>query len=343
MRIALDASYCVDPNPSGIALYSQELLYGLARANPQDQFLWCFRPKPWRRAPHTGLPNVKRRLLQPPLPTFAADIFHALNQRADTRPSRKIVSTFHDLFVITGDYSSPEFRRRFTAQARRAAENSDLIIAVSQFTADQVSSLLAFDRSRIRIVPHGVRDIADPSGTARENMILFVGALQTRKNVVRLVEAFEQLSGAWRLVLAGAPSGYQAERILDRIKKSPCRDRIELPGYVSRSELDRLYSRASIFALPSLDEGFGIPVLEAMARGIPVVTSNRSALPELAGNATLLVDPYSVEELESALNRLIKDPDLRADLSGRGCLRANCYSWDRTIQQTRAIYQELAG
>ncbi len=163
---------------------------------------------------------------------------------------------------MTGEYSSPEFRTRFTEQARRAAENSDLIIAVSQFTADQVSSLLAFDTSRIRVVPHGVRQpiAANHIGTRhaeRENMVLFVGALQSRKNVMRLIEAFERLNGnqqaddliggSWRLVLAGAPSGYQAGQILHRVENSTCRDRIQLAGYVSESELETLYSRASIW------------------------------------------------------------------------------------------------
>ena len=177
-------------------------------------------------------------------------------------------------------------------------------------------------------------------------MILSVGALQIRKNVTRLIEAFEKLSDykdPWRLVLAGAPSGYQADRILDRIEKSTCRDRIEVAGYVSHSELEFLYSRASIFALPSLDEGFGIPVLEAMAHGVPVVTSNQSALVEVAGDAALLVDPYDVEELRCALKRLIDDPELRANLSDLGRARAKYYTWERAVKATYSIYKELVG
>jgi glycosyltransferase involved in cell wall biosynthesis len=345
VRIALDATYSVDPQPSGIAVYTREVLSGLARAYPQDEFLFCYRPKQWRRAPHLAFPNVRRRLLQPPIPTFTADLFHALNQRVDRRQAKKMVSTFHDLFVMTADYSSPEFRTRFAAQARRAAENSDVIIAVSAFTADQVSSLLSFDRSRIRVVPHGVHQPMQQHESKRkaqrENMILFVGALQIRKNIVRLIEAFEHLPENWRLVLAGARSGYQAGQILERIEQSTCRNRIELAGYVSESDLESLYSRASIFALPSLDEGFGIPVLEAMAHGVPVVTSNRSALVEVAGDAALLVDPYSVDELESALNRLVQEPNLRVRLSDLGRARAKCYPWDRAIQATYSIYKEL--
>ncbi|MGI8960743.1 MAG: glycosyltransferase family 4 protein [Bryobacteraceae bacterium] len=351
MRIALDATYSVDPRPSGIAVYSRELLSGLASTYTQDEFLFCYRPKQWRRASLATLPNAQRRLWQPPLFTFTADLFHALNQRVDRRPARKIVSTFHDLFVMTGEYSSPEFRMRFAEQAKRAAANSDLIIAVSDFTANQVSGLLQFDNSRIRVVPHGVRQPVGQHDLQRENLILFVGALQIRKNVVRLIEAFERLSSncqdrgvagdSWRLVLAGAPSGYQADRILDRVEKSTCRKRIEIAGYVSQSELEALYSRASIFAFPSLDEGFGMPVLEAMAHGVPVVTSNRSALVEVAGDAALLVNPYAVEELECALKRLMNDPVLRTRFSDLGRARAQCYTWDRAIEATHSIYREL--
>jgi len=252
---------------------------------------------------------------------------------------------------MTGEYSSPEFRARFTEQARRAAERSDVIIAVSKFTANQVGSLLHVDSSCVRVVPHGVHQPVPQSWPARENMILFVGAVQTRKNVMRLIEAFERLPGnsrdrgspddGWRLVLAGAPSGYQAASILDRLEKSNCRDRIQLAGYVSQSELEILYSRASIFAFPSLDEGFGLPVLEAMAHGVPVVTSNASALAEVAGDAALLVDPFDLEELGCALNRLIRDPALRAKLSDAGRTHASYYTWDRAVTATYSIYQEL--
>ncbi len=186
MRIALDATYSIDPQPSGIAVYSRELLSGLARIYSEDDFLHCYRLKQLQKAPQPAFPNVHRRLLLPPLPTFRAGLFHALNQRVDRRQAKKVVSTFHDLFVMTGEYSSPEFRLRFTKQARQAAQNSDYIIAVSQFTANQVSSLLGFDCSRIRVIPHGVHEPSVDEAGAREDMILFVGALQTRKNIGRL-------------------------------------------------------------------------------------------------------------------------------------------------------------
>ena len=124
----------------------------------------------------------------------------------------------------------------------------------------------------------------------RENVILNVGAIQKRKNIARLVAAFETVAPEWRLVLAGS-DGYGAEEIRARIAASPARERIAVLGYVTPEELAGWYARASVFAFPSLDEGFGMPVLEAMAAGVPVVTSNRSALPEVAGDAALLVDP----------------------------------------------------
>jgi glycosyltransferase involved in cell wall biosynthesis len=344
VRIALDATYSVDPRPTGIGVYSNALLIGLADQYPNDDFLHCYRPKQFIRAPHNRRPNVRRRLLQPPLPIFGAELFHALNQRVDRRPARKVVSTFHDLFVITEEYSSAEFRARFTAQARRAAQNSDLIIAVSQFTAGQVVELLGFDGSRIRIVPHGVyRPPSFLERRKREKIILFVGALQARKNVARLVEAFESAPSDWRLILAGASTGYGSEAILERIRASRCQQRIQIIGYISPAELQTLYSRASIFAFPSLDEGFGIPVLEAMSQGVPVIISNRPSLKEIAGDAALMVDPYRTEELESALERLIGDPDLREEYAGRGRRCAELYSWERTVRETYRVYRELLG
>ena len=341
MRVALDATYSVDAQPSGIGIYSCEILWGLPKEYPAVEFLHCYRPKQFGRAPRTPLRNVHRRLLQPPLPTIRADVYHALNQRVDVRPAKAAVSTFHDLFVMTGEYSPPEFRSRFTVQAQRAATNSDLIIAVSNFTASQVTSLLGFDPARIRVIPHGVHRPSDDDPLPREKLILFVGALQIRKNVTRLVEAFEDLPAGWRLVLAGAPTGYGAQGILERIDRSRCRERIEVTGYISREHLERLYSQASIFAFPSLDEGFGMPVLEAMAHGVPVVTSAGSALGEVSGNAAMYVDARDTAQIRSALYRLIEDCDLRKRLSRLGRARALLFSWERSVRETYSVYEEL--
>jgi glycosyltransferase involved in cell wall biosynthesis len=255
---------------------------------------------------------------------------------------RRAVATFHDLFVMTGEYSTPEFRARFTAQARDAAERAGVLIAVSEFTKTQVVSLLGVEASRVAVVRHGIRPLAYPrrAGQPREKVVLNVGAIQIRKNVARLVEAFEALEGEWRLVLAGS-FGYGADRIRARIESSPARDRISVLGYVEPDELAAWYARAAIFAFPSLDEGFGMPVLEAMAGGAPVLTSNRSALPEVAGDAAILVDPENTEALIGALRNMAADEGLRQDMAARGLARSRLFTWERAARETWDVYQEL--
>jgi glycosyltransferase involved in cell wall biosynthesis len=337
VRIALDATYSLGPQRTGIGVYSHEILSGLARTHPEERFLWYYRPHRFLRSFRDPLPaNVSRRAL---VGSPSGDLFHALNQRADW-PGRRTVSTFHDLFVITGDYSSPEFRARFTEQARRAAANSDCIIEVSRFTASQVEALLGVESSRIHVIPHGVR-IFRLEADEREDLVLFVGAIQRRKNVGGLVRAFEQMPQGWRLILAGSADGYGAAEELRAVADSPRRASIDVLGYVSRGALENLYSRARIFAFPSLDEGFGIPVLEAMAHGIPVVTSNASALPEAAGDAALLVDPRDIDALAAALKRLAADPDLRDDLIRRGLARVRQLTWESAVEQTWSVYTSL--
>ncbi len=333
----LDATYSVGENLSGLGVYSREILAGLARAHPEQRFRYYYRPRPLLKSLRETLPsNATRR---PLLGAPRVDLFHSLSQRVD-QPARRTISTFHDLFVMSGDYSTPDFRARFTEQARRAAGHSDAIIAVSEFTASQIVQLLGYERSRIHVVPHGVHAVA-PSAAARENLILFVGVIQRRKNVARLVQAFEHVPAGWRLALAGAARGFGAEEQLRAVQESPRRADVEILGHLSREQLDGLYARARIFAFPSLDEGFGIPVLEAMAHGVPVVTSNCSAMPEVAGDAALLVDPLDVEDIGSALARLATDESLREHFIRRGRERAGQFSWDAAVARTWAIYEKV--
>lgn len=339
MQIALDATYSLDDNLSGVGVYSRELQRGLAETHPEADFLWCYRPHRLRRSWSEVLPpNCHRRILQEPLAPRGADLFHALNQRLPGARLRHTVATFHDVFVLTGEYSTPEFRLRFAEQARQAAE-ADAIITVSEFTAGQVHELLGVERSRIHVVHHGI-SVRTAVEAPREEIILHVGAIQHRKNLSRLIAAFETVSPPWRLVLAGS-NGYGAHEILRRIESSPARERIVVPGYVTEQVLATLYARATIFAFPSLDEGFGMPVLEAMSMGLPVLTSNRSALPEVAGDAALLVDPFDTEALASALRNLTTDVDLRARLSKLGIERARRFSWKAAVDRTWEVYREL--
>ncbi|MCW5978696.1 MAG: glycosyltransferase family 4 protein [Bryobacteraceae bacterium] len=341
MRIALDATYSIGPDLTGVGVYSAEILHSLAAAHPGQEFLHCYRPHRFLRAlAKRGPRNCRRRPLWEDRPA-AADLFHGLNQRLPRARYRYAAATFHDLFVLTAQYSTTEFRERFARQAREAAARADLIVAVSRFTAEQVKALLKVDEARIRVIPHGVRPPPpSASAPAREPLILSVGAIQKRKNIPRLVRAFERLAPGWRLALAGS-AGFGAAEILGNIEASPRRRDIDVLGYVPAADLESLYARASIFAFPSLDEGFGMPVLDAMARGLPVVTSSRSALPEVAGDAALLVDPTDEDAIAGALMRLIDDETLRSGLSRRGHERALEFSWEQAAAQTWAAYGAL--
>lgn len=355
MKIALDATYSAGSELSGVGVYCVRIIEALAAAAPEWEFLLCYRANRFFRALAGRRPaaNTSRRLLEEPinllLPRRVA-LFHGLNQRLPHYRFRRAVTTFHDLFVMSGNYSTPEFRERFTALARDAAARSDHIVTVSRYTASQVESLLGIDAARICAIPHGVDPAPefpddDLAAFRRRHrldrpFLLHVGALQTRKNIVRLIEAFESLDTEIDLVLAGS-DGYGAEEIHARIAASPARDRIRVLGYVERADLDRLYRVAAALAFPSLDEGFGIPVLEAMSAGLPVVISNRSALPEVAGDAALVVNPTDTGALAAALRRAIEDTALRGELIRKGRARAAQFTWANAAIQTLAVYRSL--
>jgi glycosyltransferase involved in cell wall biosynthesis len=353
VNFALDASYSLGREPSGVAVYGSRIIRALAQTAPDDRFLLCYRANRFFRALLSPLPasNCSRRLMEefaPFLPPRNATLFHGLNQRLPRATFRRAVTTFHDLFVMSGDYSTPEFRRRFSDLARDAASRSDHIIAVSRFTAGQVAEHLNYPADRISVVHHGVDAIPEISPQAGEDFrrrleleapfLLHVGAIQKRKNILRLVEAFEALPEGCLLVLAGS-AGYGAQEILDRIEKSPARRRIRVPGYLTRDQLNHLYRTARVLAFPSLEEGFGLPVAEAMSAGLPVVTSNGSALSEVAGNAALLVDPMDVDGLRGALQSALEDAAVRERLVAAGYCRAAEFTWQRAAQQTLAVYR----
>ncbi len=341
MNIALDATYSEGGDLSGVGVYSREMLEGLARTYTDARFTFCYRMHRFLRSSGRRLPaNARRYLLTDSRVPRSADVFHGLNQRLPRTRVRHAVTTFHDLFVLTGEYSTAEFRRRFADQARDAAGRSERIIAVSQFTAQQVTGLLGVEQSRVHVVHHGVRS-RPARGITREKIILHVGAIQLRKNIARLVDAFEAVDTGWQLVLAGG-SGFGAAEILQKIDGARHRERIRVLGYVPDTELADWYERAMIFAFPSLDEGFGMPVLEAMAAGTPVIASNRAAVPEVAGGAAWLVNPEDTAELSAALLELSRDPARRAELSLRGLERVSQFTWDKAIRKTWQVYSELA-
>lgn len=342
LRIALDATYSLGDSLSGVGVYSREILNGLAASGFAESWDWFYRWHSYRIGRWAPKPRgVSARLLADSWGNRSADLFHGLNQRLPQKRFRKQIATFHDLFVLTGDYSTPEFRARFSHQAREAAARADLIIAVSGFTAKQVQEHLDVPASQIRVVHHGVtrREIPD---LPREKMVLCVGAIQRRKNQAALVRAFAGMPKEWTLVLAGSP-GFAAKETLEAVAASPAAKRIQTPGYLSDEQLGEYYARASIFVFPSLDEGFGMPVLEAMAAGVPVISSNTSAMPEVCGDAAELVDPRSEDQLSAALAGLADDENRREELARRGVRRAAQFRWEDAVEKTLAVYREIPG
>jgi glycosyltransferase involved in cell wall biosynthesis len=340
LRIALDATYSLGDALSGVGVYSREILNGLAASDCADGWDWFYRSQRYFRARRLPKPpNVTRRFLADSWGNRSAGIFHGLNQRLPKRRFRRQVATFHDLFVLSGDYSTPEFRERFAIQAREAAAGADLVIAVSMFTASQVEEYLRVPASRIRVIHHGVTRRKLPN-LPREKIVLCVGAIQRRKNQARLIRAFRALPKDWTLVLAGS-QGYEAAEAVAEAAHSPASDRVRITGYLTDDQLGEWYARAGIFAFPSLDEGFGMPVLEAMDAGIPVIAGNGSALPEVCGDAAELIDPRSDDDLASALLRLATDDKRRAELVDRGLNRVKQFQWENAVTKTIAAYREL--
>jgi glycosyltransferase involved in cell wall biosynthesis len=192
-------------------------------------------------------------------------------------------------------------------------------------------------------VDPSLQPVADPAGTlARYSIegqyILYIGTLQPRKNLLRLVEAFHIIrqQTAARLVLAGG-KGWLYDEIFARVQALDLSERVIFPGFVAEADKAALISGAAVYAYPSLYEGFGLPILEAMACGAPVLTGRTSSLPEVAGDAALLVDPYDVEAIAAGLLRLLTDDAMRADLVAKGFQRAQTFSWDKAARQALDI------
>jgi alpha-1,3-rhamnosyl/mannosyltransferase len=238
----------------------------------------------------------------------------------------------------------------FRLGLRRALRTADAIVTPSRFTADELIRRTSVDPGRIHVTPLApalpVTDTEVEPVLARYKIgspyILYNGTLERRKNVVRLVRAYRRIvmGGARHgLVLAGA-LGWRPDDLLREIRGAPP-GRVVLTGHVPESDLDALFRGASAFVYPSLSEGFGLPVLDAMARGIPSVVSSASSLPEVAGDAALLVDPTSTSGLADAMRRVLEDGDLAARLAEAGSARAATYSWRRTAESTLAVYRSI--
>jgi glycosyltransferase involved in cell wall biosynthesis len=267
----------------------------------------------------------------------------------------KSVVTIHDLgYLIEPDSHAPIHRKQLEWTTRWNARAASGLVAVSESTKRDLVAFLNVDPNRIQVIHHGVSETLAPASeraiaavrdrySIGPRAILAVGTIHPRKNLVRLIQAFERLAAGdptAQLALCGAP-GWKSEQILHRATASPFHDRIRHIGYVPDTELAALYSSASILAFPSLYEGFGMPALEAMACGTPVVAANRASLPEVCGHAALFVDPFDVGSIAAGIGRVLDDADLRSELRERGLRRARMFRWQSCAEQTLAFLRSI--
>lgn len=358
MRIALDVTYASPRERYGIGVYSAQLARALARLDRENFYHLCYRPSYLLRGGETlrfQQPNVHTWLLQDPFNWLLArrvDIFHSLNLRLPRQRFRCEVVTLHDVYALTERvYATEEFRRTFGQLTREVVARAQHLIVPSNYLKDEVRRTCGLPEEKISVVPLGV-EVNEPAPDAEAisplqrsightgPLLLAVGSIERRKNLANVARALRVLPEEVRLLQVGG-LGFGAEEVLRAIEEAGVRERIIRLGYLPPAEMKKIYCLATLLVFPSLEETFGLPVLEAMAAGLPVVTSNRSALPEVAGEAALLVNPENPEEIAAAVRRILDSPELRRELIRKGHERAREFPWERTARETLAVYERL--
>jgi glycosyltransferase involved in cell wall biosynthesis len=265
------------------------------------------------------------------------------------------VLTVHDLiFRHLPEHHKVLNRWYLNATLPLYCRRADHIIAVSKATRDDIIASYQVPEKKITVVPEAAAPQFQPQPPERvarvradhrlpEAYVLYVGTIEPRKNLIRLLDAWAALYQAHEappLVIVGK-HGWLSDNFYAALAKNPCREAVRFTGYVADEDLPAIFAAAMVFAFPSLYEGFGLPPLEAMACGTPVVCSKRSSLPEVVGDAALTVDPSDTDALRAALRRLLRDAELRAELRARGLRQAARFSWTRAARETLAVYRTL--
>jgi len=299
-----------------------------------------------------------------PLPadwlTGPVDVYHCPDFVLPPLRKARGILTVHDLaFLMRPDCADERLRGYLEEVVPRSVRRADFIIADSENTRNDLVVLLGAQPASIAVVPGGVEDRFNPItdvtqlkrardklGVGDAPFVLAIGVLEPRKNLNRLMDAFralkqrDKVAPELKLVLAGG-KGWLYDDIFDHHADSPVRDDILMPGFVADELLPAIYSAADVLAFPSLYEGFGLPILEAMACGTPVVASRASCLPEVAEGAALLIDPANVDGLAAALELALIDAETRSGLIERGRQRASEYSWRRAAEQLLDVYRKV--
>lgn len=372
MRIGIDV-HAAEADGTGNASYIRGLVGGLLSvASGHELFLYATdRRHPFYRTVESRRGRVVLRELRPRNPLLripaalalatardALDVLHVQYIAPPVHRGR-LVATVHDLgFLRVPAAFSRAFVKRSTVLVRRTARRAGRVITGSEFSRADLIAEYGLAPAKVAVVPYGIGPeffaAAEASGAAAalvlerlgiaKPFILSVGRLNPRKNLPALARAFERMKRATglphRLVLAG-PEDYGTGEILSAV--SGAAPDVVVAGLVPDADLPLLYREADIFVYPSLFEGGGLPVLEAMAAGAPVIVSKTSSLPEMAGEAGTLVDPESVDDIAASLVRLATDPGLRARLREKGRARARTMTWESAARATLRVYEEAAG
>ena len=367
--VAFHVDQLFSPSPGGIGTYVRRLVPALAARDPSlDVKLFHARfegaaPERWMRKYWVEeLPRSITWLYprwnltgRPPLPTTLAtqDIVHGPSPVAIPPASshQKLVVTVHDLaFLFVPQHFPRKWRTMYRMGLRAVVRRADAIITPSRNTAEDLLTRTNVDPDRVHVIPLAASP--EPSGADPQQVLsrlkvhppylLFVGTLEPRKNLVRLIRAYRRAAATGiphSLVLAGRLGWHHQQLHRELALRGP--GEVLLTGGVGDDELDALYRHASAFVYPAIYEGFGLPVLEAMVRGVPVITSNSSSLPEVSGGAALEIDPESIRDIASAIESLVTDTALSEKLAARARARAERFSWDETARQTLEVYEKV--
>ncbi len=375
MHIAIDYTAGIRQE-AGIGNYVRNLVSAMLAQDTSNQYTLLTSGRPTRERPFPTTANVRGRSIFIPdrylnilwyrwrLPLYATyftgqvDIYHGPDFTLPPlgKKLHKVV-TVHDLaFLEHPEYAVPALAAYLKKVVPEAVEAADVVCAVSYATCHTLIEHFKTPPQKITIIPNGVgahlRRITDPVilGAIRNKfelkhpLILGVGTLEPRKNHLGLIKAFylaqKRRGGPAMLALAGG-RGWLYEKTLETVAELKLENKVRFLGHVSDLELVALYSMADVFAFPSFSEGFGVPPLEAMACGAPVITSNTSSLPEVVGDAALLVDPFDKHALAKAITRLLEDEQLREDLRQKGYQQAKQYTWPESARKMLSVYEKL--
>jgi glycosyltransferase involved in cell wall biosynthesis len=364
MRIGIDAHH-INGKPQGSRTYLLELIRALSRVLPADDELtvYSFRPQetsallPAKELTHRRVfPDSARVRLPFVAPALALrDRLSVLHSQYIAPPFSFVpdVVTIHDiLFETHPEFFEGAFSERSVALIRRTARRAAMVLTVSEFSRRALVERYQLPPEKVLVTPNGVdRGVFRPMGTAPEGIrerygldgpfVLFVGRIEPRKNLLRLIRAFSRARGKlgkdFRLVIAGQED-FRSREVFQEAERQ-AESSVVFLGAVPDADLPVLYNLADALAYPSLAEGFGIPVLEAMACGTPVIASPRGALPEVGGDAVLWVEPEDEQALADGIERILTDTDLRERLRAAGPSRAERFEWKETARGTLEAYR----